>query len=555
MDRDKVVNDNPPITQTVGDMILSQLSAWGVKHMYGVAGDAILPLLDSVRKQDAIQYFSVRYESAAAFMASAEGKCTTRIGVCIGTSGPGLVNMLNGIADASADHVPMLVITGQVETKKVGTEAKQYVEQQQMISPLAIYSASILHPEAAGDIIQKAIIEAISKRGVAHVSVPKDIFSAVCTETIKNPIGLLRNEKNKDLHQLDQALMHLISAKKPMLYLGEGARGTREQCTKLAELLGAGILETFGAKGTIPFDYPLFVGGIGKGGTLEGSSLLKQSDCVLVIGANWWPKGFVPEDTKIIQIDTSGANIEAHKEVTNGLVGDASEVMSDLIDRISKQKAGENSSSKAAWRTQIQETKEKMVSMLDSERSQITNPIAPQRLISAIDQIANDDAIMAIDTGDHTIWFNRIFRARNQQVLYSGKWRTMGFGLPAAISAQINYPTKQVIAIVGDGGFAMTMMELSTVVKYKLPIIVIVSNNHSLAMEKNKMLVEGNQPYGIDLINPDFARLAEAFGAKGFKVIEDAELLPTLEKAMALWEPVVIDVQTSDIMTPLAGMH
>lgn len=306
--------------QTVADVILSQLASWGIKNMYGVAGDAIIPFLDAINRQNKIQYYAVRHETAAAFMASAEGKATRRIGVSIGTSGPGLANMLNGIADAAADHVPLLVITGQVETKKVGTESKQYVDQQQMIAPLAVYSTTLLHPETTVEVFHKAIVEAISKKGVAHVSVPKDIFSLTCLSQIRPPVGVLWNEKHEELFHLDQATMLLSTAQKPMILIGEGARNASALITKMAETLQAGIIESLGAKGVVPFSHPLNIGGIGEGGTEESKQLLLQADCVLVVGANWWPEGFVPKQTKVIHIDLSSTSIELHPNVVYGLV-------------------------------------------------------------------------------------------------------------------------------------------------------------------------------------------------------------------------------------------
>lgn len=533
--------------QTVADVILSQLASWGIKNMYGVAGDAIIPFLDAISRQNKIQYYAVRHETAAAFMASAEGKATRRIGVSIGTSGPGLANMLNGIADAAADHVPLLVITGQVETKKVGTESKQYVDQQQMIAPLAVYSTTLLHPETTVEVFHKAIVEAISKKGVAHVSVPKDIFSLTCLSQIRPPVGVLWNEKHQELFHLDQATMLLSTAQKLMILIGEGARNASALITKMAETLQAGIIESLGAKGVVPFSHPLNIGGIGEGGTEESKQLLLQADCVLVVGANWWPEGFVPKQTKVIHIDLSSTSIELHPNVVYGLVGDASEVLRLLHESVRQQQQVQEIE-RMAWMGQIENTKQAIVKQVDQERTLRSLPIAPQKLMATLDESVASDAIMVVDTGDHTIWFNRVFRAEQQQVLYSGNWRTMGFGLPAAISAKLAHPEKQVVAIIGDGCFTMTMMELSTAVLYRVPIVIIVVHNQSFAMEKNKMIKEGIQPTAVNLVNPNFAALAESFGVKGIRVEQESELLPALLKAYAANDPVVVDVITADIM-------
>ncbi len=540
-----MINVTNRTNQNVAEVILSQLEAWGVQHMYGVSGDAILPLLEQTGKQVKIKYFGVRHESSAAFMASAEGKCTNRLGVCIGTSGPGLANMLNGIADAAADHVPMLVITGQVEMKKVGTESKQYVEQQQLISPLAVYSAILLHPDATVTLLHKAIIEALSKRGVAHLTVPKDLFSLPCTHPIHTPVGVIRTERREDYSQLNEAIELLCASKKPIVYIGEGARSASNEVILLAEKLQAGIIETLGAKGIVPYDHPLYVGGIGEGGSEESAGILKESDCVVVIGANWWPTKFVPKNTKVINIDVSAANIELHPNVAYGIVGDAANVLPHILHQLHEHVRKE-------WKDKIQQAKSKIDSQLDKERSNSSTPIAPQRLIAAIDETATDDAIIVSDTGDHTVWFNRVFRAKRHYPLFSGKWRTMGFGLPAAISAKIQYPDKQVVALVGDGGFTMTMMELSTALHYDIPITVVVVNNESFGKEESSMKAKGMDTFGVKLTNPNFAQLAKSFGAEGIRVEQVKDLVPALKEAYGNKKLTIVEVMTSTNLPPFA---
>ncbi len=527
-------------TPTVANVFLSQMALWGIKNIYGVAGDAIISLLDAVQHQDAIRYFAVRHESSAAFMASAEGKCTYRIGVCMGTSGPGLANMLNGIADATADHVPMLVITGQVSSDKNGTEAKQYVDQQQLISPLTVFSASLLHPDATIKLINKAIIEALSKKGVSHVSIPKDVLALPCFLINHPPIGLLQNTFPKNLTQFDQCVEALKSARQPMIYIGQGARYASTPIMELAEILNAGIIETLGAKGTIPASHELNVGGIGKGGTEESSELLKQSDCLLIIGANWYPDTYVPNKTQVIKIDIAPANIEAQQDITLGIVGDAAEVVNLLNKKISRNENVE-------WVNKVRTTKEKIIQRLDRERQTVGQAITPQSLMAAIENFIAADAIISLDTGDHTLWFNRIFRAKQQTVIFSGKWRTMGFALPAAISAKLHYPEKEVTAIVGDGSFMMTAMELSTLVKYETPIKIIVANNATLAAEKTKMIAAGLKPYGMELTNPDFSLLASSFGIKSIKVVQINDLSDALHEMYSNDQAMLLDVHITDL--------
>lgn len=530
---------------SVADVLLSQMSVWGIKHLYGVAGDAIIPLLDAIGRQVAVRYIAVRHESAAGFMASAEGKLGSRIGVCIGTSGPGLANMLNGIADAAADRVPMLVMTGQVESGKVGTEAKQYVEQQQLISPLAVFSAPILHPDAAVTVIHRAIIEAIAKRGVAHVSVPKDVLALPCHSPVRAPTGLLQHAVPVDLSRLDASAAALDAAVKPMIYIGRGARTAAAQVAELAAKLKAGIVETLGAKGTIPADHELYIGGIGKGGTAESSELLKQSDCLLIVGANWYPPAYVPRETAIIKIDTVPGSIESQLDIAYGLVGDAADVVDKLIAKVANKE-------RDGWFRTVKETKDAIWRRLDRDRRLSGREISPPMLMAALEPHVAPDAIIAIDTGDHTIWFNRVFRATRQTVTFSGKWRTMGYGLPAALSAKLQFPDKEVTALVGDGSFLMTAMELSTLMKYGMPIKIVVANNGTLAAEQSKMAAAGITPFGVELVNPDFSKLASAFGIKGLKA-ENADGLPeALRELYADEQAALLDVRIT-APSPMEG--
>lgn len=535
---------------TVADVILEQLAAWGVKRIYGVAGEAITPILDALNRQDHIKYVAVRHEFAAGIMASTEGKCSKHLAACLGTSGPGLVNMLNGLADASLDRIPLLVITGQMESRKLGLEAKQYVNQQQMIAPLAVYSELLTHPEAITDLLANACIAALSKRGVAHISIPKDLLSLPCHQPIRAPLGMIQRERREALHDLDQAAIHLASAKKPMILIGEGARESREEIETLAELIQAGIVESLGAKGTIPFTNPYHLGGLGAGGSAGGERLLKQADCVLLVGVNWWPEGFVPNEAKLIKIDLSSSHIEEQTGLTCGLVGKAFEILRLLIQRV-RDFQEIHPPAREAWQALLNQTKRMMEAELEQERALDGSPLAPPRIMAALEQVVEEDAILVVDTGDHTLWFNRSFRAVNQKILYSGKWRTMGYALPAALAAKLVHPDRQVIAIIGDGGFAMSMMELVTAVTYDLAITILVLNNHSLAMEKHHMMLEGFQPFGVDLVNPNFAQLAQSCGITGLEVRQAEELLPKLQQAMAVDKPVLVDIHTSCLMPPL----
>jgi len=523
----------PPNTASA---ILTQLALWGVRRIYGVAGDAINPMIDAIGKQSEIRYIAVRHESAAAFMASAEGKCASRLGVCIGTSGPGLANMLNGIADAAADRVPLLVITGQVKTDEIGTEAKQYVDQQRLISPLAVYSATLMHPDAALALLNKAVTEALSKRGPAHLTVPKDVLTLPCPWNARLPAGLLEQTLPRNFSQLESAAGLLNESLRPIICVGDGARSAGEAIMALADRLQAGIIETLGGKGAVPSSCQWHLGGIGEGGTRESAELMRESDCVLMIGANWYPEEYVPRDTRVIKIDTDPASIETQEDLAFGLVGDAAEAARLLAEKI-------HSGKRAAWAQRVQTVRQAIRQRLDAERKPASRVITPPSLMAALEQHVSRDGIIAVDTGDHTIWFNRMFRAEKQTILFSGKWRSMGFALPAALAAKLQYPDKQVTALAGDGSFLTTAMELATLAKYQVPIKIIIANNGVYAIEKNKMAEAGMQPYGVELANPDFAALAAAFGIRSFRADTPDTLTSALREMYADDQAALLDVR------------
>jgi len=529
----------PP--NTAGAMV-AQLALWGVRRIYGVAGDAINPLIDAIGKQDEIRYIAVRHESAAAFMASAEWKCASRLGVCIGTSGPGLANMLNGIADAAADHVPLLVITGQVKTDKIGTEAKQYVDQQRLISPLAVYSAMLLNPDAALTVLNEAVTEALSKRGPAHVSIPQDVLALPCPWNARRPAGLMRHTIARNFSQLEPAAELLNKSVRPIICVGDGARGAGDAIMALAGRLSAGIIETLRGKGTVPASCQWHLGGIGEGGTRESAELMRESDCVLMIGANWYPEGYVPRDTRVIKIDADPASIETQEDLAFGLVGDAAEAARLLAEKTVPGRRNE-------WAERVQAVREAIRQRLDAERKPAGRAITPPMLMAALERHAAGDGIIALDTGDHTIWFNRIFRAEQQTILFSGKWRSMGFALPASLAAKLEHPDRQVTALAGDGSFLTTAMELATLVKYQLPVKIIVANNGMYAIEKNKMAEAGLQPYGVELANPDFAALGAAFGIRSFRAETPEDLDRTLREMYADDQAALLDVRVTGLLS------
>ncbi|TCS95925.1 thiamine pyrophosphate-binding protein [Hazenella coriacea] len=528
--------------RTVAKHLVDQLIAWECKRIYGVIGDANLYLLDELAKQDQIQYMGCRHETTAGLMASAEAKLTGKLSVCTATSGPGIMLLLNGLADAASDHAPVLAITGQVERRKLGTGTKQEIDQQRLLDPLALYTSMVSDPEAFPIQLNQAMRIAKAQGGVTHLSVPKDLWEEKVESSLFPPPPvsprLLPNEQ-----EFTSILERINQAQRPILLLGRGSQQTKEDVLHLADKIKAPMIATMPAKSYLPHDHPLFVGGLGQAGSEVATELLQMSDLCMILGATWWPEDYVPAQIPTIQIDVTEINIgKSHPHVAS-LIGDLNDVVPKMVQRL-QTKENHNwyhliQQKKAAWDQRVQE-----------EVKQTTTPLAPQRVMEALSQAIDSEAVICLDVGDHTVWFERIFQFKSQDVLISGRWRTLGFGLPAAMAAKCTATDRQVVAIVGDGGFATTMVDLITAVKYQIPITVFIMNNGSYSMEKNRMKVAGLHELGSDLLNPDWVALAHSFGADGFRVENEEQLVETIQKALRSPKVAIVDIICDDPIIP-----
>ncbi|WP_286885303.1 thiamine pyrophosphate-binding protein [Aneurinibacillus sp. UBA3580] len=541
---DAFMNTAPNSTGTVAERILGQLHLWGVKRIYGVVGDAIFGLMDAIAKQNKIQFIAVKHESTAAMMASAEAKITGGLGVCTATMGPGLGNLLNGLGDAYKDKAPVLAITGQAPTDKIGTDYKQYVNQQELIKPFARYSTLLAHPNAVIEVLTKAMHMSLVKGAVTHLSVPKDMFTMTTTAMPRSKPLLLKGTYYFEAEGLQQAIDIMNTAQRPMILAGIGARDAAQHVEALAEKWGAGLLVSLGAKGFLPGTSSNLLGGIGQGGNPYAAQVFKQADVVLLVGDTWWPDGYVPENARIIQIDYMQENIGKGIPIELGIVGDSAAIVPLLIEGL------QQSGTDPAWGAQWREAKEKWTQQNEQEGSQTSSPIHPARIVRAIENSVQPNAILTLDTGDVTVWMNRNFRPKQQDFLFSGEWRTMGFGLPAALAAKLCMPERQIVAIVGDGGIEMVLADLLTAARYELQITVIVFNNGYLQMERDKMIVSGFKQEGVDITNPDFVKVAEACGWNGYRVDSDAQLEQILQQALSSRRPALVEVLTAPVVHP-----
>lgn len=527
------------MNRTVSKYMTEQLAKWGVQRVYGVAGDALFPWLDELGKQQDIRFIPTRHESAAAMMASTEAKLTQKPAVCLATSGPGTVNLLNGLADAQMDHVPVVAITGQVDSKRIGSHYKQYINQQEVLAAFSHFSVEVTHPDQIGHVLHRAFVTAGQRRGVVHVSVCKDIWSRLTNVPLLDFLPRTDRFLQGDRSEMEAGLARIRDSQRPVILLGIGSRQVASWVIKLAEQLGAGIISSLGAKGVIPDHHPIVLGGVGEGGSLASLQALQEADSLLILGATWFPKSFIPNHLTLIQVDE---NAESFHAAQNRLAVVAN--LEEVLPFWSRKLEEHSHQPEKEWIRRIYELHQSYQDETDIKvgTAQTDQGIKPEYLIRTIQQSVTNDAIIAIDTGEHTIWFNRMFRAVRQLPLFSGKWRTMGYALPAGIAAKLVSPDRQVVVLVGDGGIQMNLAELMTLKSLGLNITVIIVNNQTLGLEEVKMAAEGFTPFGTKLDNPDFTVLAKACGLNSYKVEYTDQLNDVLRRALLSTEASVIDV-------------
>lgn len=528
--------------QTVADVITRQLQLWGVKRIYGVIGDAIFGLMEGLSRQNDLEWIGVKHESVAAMMASAEAKLTGRIGVCAAQMGPGLTNLITGLGDAYLDGVPVLAISGQAPIRKIGTAYKQYINQQGLVQAITGFSQIIIHPDAVVDTLTQAMFTAVEQAAPVHLSIPSDLWTLPCGAKPREPMQIANQIAGQS--QIRQAANLMLKAKRPVILAGNRARLAGDAIRKLADRWGCGIVMSYGAKGMIADSHPYLLGGLGEGGNPFASGLCKQADVVLAVGTSWWPEQHVPEHAQVIHIEERISAIGEVIPSQFGIVGNIAEIIQALTEGMADYRSNPD------WLGPVNQCKQAWNEQNNLERAISSSPLHPAAIVSAVEQNIDKDAIIALDEGDVTLWLLRNFRGTAHHFVLSERWRTMGFGLPAAMAAKCSYPNRQVVCITGDGGLGMVQADLITAVRYGLPITVIVFNNETLQMEQDKMMMKHLRPSTTDISNPNFVQIAEASGWAAKRVETNEELRLALDEAKSTSKPYLIDVLTANITHP-----
>ena len=428
--------------QTIAQWVAAQLAAWGVKAIYGVPGDAILPLLAAFEAHPDLQFYSVIHEATAAFMAQPTPSTLENWAFVLRpTAG---IDLLNGLMDAKKDQAPVLALTGQVASNNLDTNYKQAADANLLLLPAVGFSGL-----AASCRSQMIFWSRRSARVWPKANLPtwqsRRIYGRFpTTQPVRPPEPYLSTKPQSSPAVIDGVLPLLNRAEQPAILAGRGCSGLGPLLLDFATHWESGITLTMPAKGVVPDAHPLVLGGLGPGGSEASSRMLAEADLLLIAGATWWPELYLPDQLSIVRIDAIPEKIGGPIPVTYGIVGDLMELLPRLRGR-------DPPKEKPHWQRRLQEWKADWQASIAPEYEATGSPVPPGRVIKAIEAAVNEDAVICLDVGDHTVWFNRLFRGTRQKVLVSGSWRSMGFGLPAALSVKLAVPERQVIAVVGDG--------------------------------------------------------------------------------------------------------
>jgi pyruvate dehydrogenase (quinone) len=539
---------------TAADVLVEAIVDWGVEVVFGLPGDGINGLMEALRRrQDKIRFVQVRHEESAAFMACAYAKFTGRLGVCIATSGPGGIHLLNGLYYAKLDGQPVLAITGHNYSDLIDTHTQQDIALDRLFMDVAVYNTRIMGAAHVENVADLACRTALARRGVAHINFPVDLQDEQLGERSKRNVSGHTSDVNafggrwpRD-EDLDRAAALLNAGSRVAIMAGRGSLGCAELLEQLADTLAAPIIKPLLGKGAVPDDSIYTTGGIGLLGTRPSQNAVERCDTLLIVGSSFpyiefYPK---PGQARAVQIDTDAARIGLRYPAEVGLVGDSRKTLEALIPRLRRQVD-------RSFLEQAQEETREWWQLMEEQGTRRDTPMKPQVIAWQLGARLDEDAIVCGDSGTVTIWMARFVKARAGQLIsLSGTLASMANGLPYAIAAQIAYPHRQVVAFVGDGGFSMLMAEFATAVKYGLPIKVVVLKNNTLGMIKwEQMVFLGNPEYGVELHPIDFAAFARACGGTAVTIDDPERCGEQLDEALALPGPVLIEAVVDPFEPP-----
>jgi pyruvate dehydrogenase (quinone) len=523
---------------SIAQNIVDNLVANGVQRIYGIAGDSLNGITEAVRTSD-LDWITVRHEEAAALAASAEAATTGRLAVCAGSAGPGNLHLINGLYDAQRSRVPVLAIAAHIPSAEIGSLYFQETSPAELFRECSVWAEVVTSPRQMPRALRVAMQEAVSRQGVAVLVIPGDVALQDAVSTEISTVQYTRPRVVPSEDELDRAAELLNDCSKVTILAGAGTAGAHAEVMALADTLAAPIVHAMRGKEHIDYDNPYDVGMTGLLGFASGYRAMTEAETLLMLGTDLPYQQFYPEDAKVIQVDIRGENLGRRTRLDLGLVGDVGETARALLPRLRPKDRTHLEESVRHYR----KTRERLDDLATPTKP--GRPIRPQYLARVLDEQACEDAVFIPDVGSPVVWAARYLTMNGRRRLIgSFSHGTMANALAQAIGVQFAHPDRQVVAMAGDGGLAMLMGELLTVVQHRLPVKVVVHNNSSLNFIDLEMKAAGFPPYATELVNPDFAQVAEAMGLTGIRVTESADLPEAVREAFDHPGPVLLDVVT-----------
>ena len=523
----------------VAEFIADSLIASGVRRVYGIAGDSLNGFTDALRTRPELAWVHVRHEEAAAFAASAEAGLTGELAVCAGSCGPGNLHLINGLYDAQRSRVPVLAIAAHIPSEEIGSGYFQETHPQELFRECSVYVEHVAHAEQMPRLLWIAMREALSKRGVAVLVIPGDIgLAQVKAEAERIVTSHAHTVADDD--ELAAAARVLNAGSRVTILAGAGCQGAHDELVELAATLKAPIVHSLRGKEFVEHDNAYDVGMTGLLGFSSGYRAMEQCDTLLMLGTDFPYQQFFPKDATIVQVDLRGSQLGRRTRVDIGLVGGVRETILALLPQLETKKSSKHLDAMLKHYARTREDLDELAT--PSRRSK---PIHPQYLARLIDEAADDDAVFIPDVGSPVVWAARYLRMNGRRRLIgSFSHGSMANALPQCIGAQATFPQRQVVALAGDGGLTMLMGELVTLTQMGLPVKVVVFNNSSLNFVELEMKAAGIVNFGTGLVNPDFARVGDALGVKGWRVERSKDLPTAVGEFLAHDGPAILDVVT-----------
>ncbi len=541
---------------TVAEAIVDALADLGVRTIWGVVGDALNPVTDAIRREERLEWIGTRHEEVAAFAAGAQAQLTGTLGVCMGTVGPGSIHLLNGLYDASKSHAPVLAICGQVPVAAMGSDTFQEVDNDLLFADVAAFRHTLTSPEQVVRILEQAVHSALSRPGVAVISLPGDVGGLeMPTHSPAPQLWVQTQTALPDERLLREAVGRIDEADRVTLLVGIGARHARDEVLALAERLKAPIVLTLKAKEGLEQANPFEIGQSGLLGNPATKGAFDATQVLLMVGTDFPYTDWLPTEATAIQIDNDPNHIGRRTSVDLGLVGDSAATLDALLKHVAlktdRTHLDDAREAYASWQARQHRLVEpgREASVAGKVRARFDNPdnkIRPEVVAAIVDSAADDDAIFTTDTGMSTVWLSRFVHMRgSRRLLGSFNLGSMANAMPQSLGAQAIDRRRQVVAFCGDGGLTMLLGDLLTAVAYDLPVKLIVFNNGSLGMVKLEQEEGGLPEFGTHLANPDLGAVAQAMGLTGFRVTELDDLETAVRATLATPGPALLDVVTN----------